>query len=273
MSDSLSALKGISLGSISVEQILVALLTLLICLVVIRILMRFIKRAINRLPIEQNLHGFIRSLVKILLYFLTALIVADTLGIPVTSLIAILGVAGLAISLAAQSSLANVAGGLVLLTSKPFMVGDYIEVSGSGGQVISIGLAYTKLKTPDNKIISAPNSSLSGDKITNFSAQNMRRADISVSVAYENDPSLVKKALFTAINATPGVLEDPAPYVNAQAYEENGVVYALRVWVNTPDYLAVRDALMEQLQPVCAAAGVKLAHQRLTICKNGDLEQ
>ena len=265
MNNILTTLKGISLGSVSAEQILLALLTLLICLLVIRLLLRLINRAVKRLPIEKSLHGFIRSLAKILLYFLTVIIVADTLGIPVTSLVAVLGIAGLAISLAAQNALANVAGGLMLLTAKPFVVGDYVEASGIGGTVISIGLAYTKIKTPDNKIICAPNSAIAGDKITNFTAEALRRIDISVSVAQHNDPALVKQALFAAIEATPGVLDGPAPYVNVQSYEENGITYALRVWAYTHDFPQVKDALLEQIQPACAAAGVKLAYSRITI--------
>jgi small conductance mechanosensitive channel len=271
ISNILSGLKKISLSSISAEQLVLALLTLFICLLVIRLLTRFINKAITRLPIEQSLHSFVRSLAKILLYFLTIIIVADTLGIPVTSLVAVLGVAGLALSLAAQNALANVAGGLVLLSSKPFVVGDYIEASGAGGTVISIGLAYTKIKTPDNKIICAPNSTISGEKITNFTAETLRRVDISVTIAPHDDLAMVKQALFAAIEATPGILDDPAPYVNAQSYEANGVAYTLRVWAYTHDFLKVRDMLLEQIQPACATAGVRLAYPRLTI-ENGNVE-
>ena len=261
----MAALKSIRFSSINSAQIIAASLTLLICLLAARLLLRVINRAVSRLPIEQNLHGFIRSIAKILLYFLTVIIVADMLGISVTSLVAVLGVAGLAVSLAAQNALANVAGGLVLLSAKPFVVGDYIEASGISGTVVSIGLSYTRIRTPDNKIICAPNSAVSGDKITNFTTEPLRRVDISVSVAHSNDPALVKRALLAAINAAPGVLNDPAPYINAQAYEENGVIYALRVWAHTPDYFSVRDALMEHIQPACAAVGVTLAHPLLTI--------
>ncbi|MCL1816329.1 MAG: mechanosensitive ion channel family protein [Clostridiales bacterium] len=267
MTDILAALKGINLSSISAGRIIVALLYLIICLLVIQMLLKLINRTLKRLPIEASLHGFIRSLAKIILYFITTIIIVDTLGISVTSLVAVLGVAGIAISLAAQSALGNVAGGLMLLSSKPFVVGDYIEVSGVSGTVVSIGLAYTKLKTPDNKIIFAPNNIISGEKIINYTTEIMRRVDTNIHIAYDNDPVLVKKALLAAIQAIPGILEDPAPYVNAQLYEEKSIVYTIRVWVYTHEFASVKDKLMEQLQPTCLEAGIKLAYPNNEISK------
>ncbi|MCL1974628.1 MAG: mechanosensitive ion channel family protein [Firmicutes bacterium] len=272
MNNNLEALKNINLGAINGGQILLALFILLICLLVIRLLTRIINRTITRLPIEPSLHGFVRSIIKILLYFLTAIIVADTLGISMTSLVAVLGIAGLAVSLAAQNALANVAGGLMLLSAKPFVVGDYIESSGISGTVVSVGLAYTKIKTPDNKIICAPNSALSGDKIINYTTESERRIDISVKAAYQNDPSLVRQALLRAANAVPGILPEPAPYFNTQSYEENGICYILRVWVNTVDYYTIKDALIEQIQPACAAAGVILAYPQLQVKLTSDTD-
>lgn len=265
MSEILAALKEIRLGSISLEQVAVALITLVICLISIRVLMRAVNRAIGKLPVERSLHDFTRSLTKILLYFLTVIIVAGTLGIPVTSLIAVLSVAGLAVSLAAQNSLANVAGGLMILTGKPFIVGDYIEAAGVGGTVTAIGLAYTKIKTPDNKLIYAPNREISGEKITNFTAENLRRVDLSVGASYSNSIEQVKAALRDAVAAQSGILTEPEPYINVLSYEDNHIRYALRVWTRTENYWAVHAALTEGIKHACDAHGVRMEYNRLSI--------
>lgn len=265
MNDILAAVKEIRLGTISMEQVMVALITLVICLLVIRVLMRAAGRAIEKLPVERSLHGFMRSLIKIALYFLTVIIVAGTLGIPVTSLIAVLSVVGLAVSLAAQNSLANVAGGLTILIGKPFVVGDYVEAAGVSGTVVSIGLAYTRIKTPDNKIIYAPNSGISGEKITNYTAESLRRVDLSVGASYNNSIEQVKTALAAAVAAQNGVLMEPAPYINVQTYEDSCIRYTVRIWTRTEDYWHVHAALTEEIKAAFDAHGVEMAHNHLNI--------
>lgn len=254
----LDTLKNISIESINMEQILLALIVLVVCVIIVRLLTRGIRRTVEKLPIARSLHRFIVSLSRLLLYFLTVIIVASTLGIPVTSLIAVLSVAGLAVSLAAQNSLANVAGGLMILVSKPFLPGDYIEAAGVSGTVVDIGLAYTKIRTPDNKIIFAPNSGISGEKITNFTAEKLRRVDINVGISYDNSVEEVKAALQAAIAAQSLVLPEPEPIVTVLAYEEKCIRYALRAWSHTTDYAVVQTALTESLQQACVAHDIKL---------------
>ncbi|PWM25999.1 MAG: small-conductance mechanosensitive channel, partial [Oscillospiraceae bacterium] len=169
LSSYLSALTGFSIGTITLSNLLPALLVLVICLLIKRFLMKLAERAISSSKIDPSLHAFLRSSIDIGLLILIALIVADKLGIPVASLIAALGVIGLAVSLAVQNTLSNIAGGILILFSKPFAVGDYVEAGGVGGTVREIGLVYTKLATVDNKLISVPNGDISAAKITNYS--------------------------------------------------------------------------------------------------------
>jgi len=265
MNNLFSSLNTIQFGAISAGRLLAALITLAICLLVIRFAQRLVERGIHRLHVNPTLHGFVRSLSKILLYFLTVLIVADSLGIPVTSLVAVLGVVGVAISLAAQNTLANVAGGLMLLSAQPFAADDFIEAGGMIGTVLTVGLAYTKIRTPDGRIIFLPNNSLAGDRIINYTAEENRRVDISIHVAYENDPMLVKQALYDAAESVPGLVHELGLYVNAQEYGENGVAYSLRAWAPTADFAAVKDALTAAIQPTFAEYGVKLAYPRLVV--------
>lgn len=258
-------LKSIGIASINMEKVLLALIILAVCLIIVRLLTRAVNRTIEKLPIARSLHRFIVSLIRLLLYFLTIIIVASSLGIPVTSLIAVLSVAGLAVSLAAQNSLANVAGGLMILVSKPFLPGDYIEAAGVGGTVVDIGLAYTKIRTPDNKIIFAPNSSISGEKITNFTAEELRRVDINLGVSYDNSVEEVKAALQAAISAQALVLPEPEPSVTVLAYEEKCIRYVLRVWVRTADYAQVQAGLTEGLKQACETQGINMNYNGLTI--------
>ena len=169
------------LFSISLSDVLGALGLLVLCLLAIKVLLRIVERSFDRLHVDHSLRAFVRSGIKLLLYFVTLLIVADSLGIPVTSLIAMLSVVGLAVSLAVQGALTNLAGGVLLLTTKPFAVGDYVEAGGVGGTVGEIGLFYTQLITPDNKVIYTPNGEISSGKIQNYNANPTRRVELTVS--------------------------------------------------------------------------------------------
>ena len=151
---------GFSLGGLSLGKVMNALLVLLICLILVRILRKMLRRVMERAKVERALLNFTLSVCHVLLYILTGLIVADSLGIPISSLIAVFSVLGLAVSLAVQNTLSNLAGGLMILVSKPFGADHYVEAGGGGGTVKEIGLIYTKVATPDNKIIYIPNSDI-----------------------------------------------------------------------------------------------------------------
>lgn len=261
----LSGLAGFSVGTITLSKLLPALLVLAVCLMIKRFLIKLADRAINSSKIDPSLHAFLRSSVDIGLWILIALIVADKLGIPVTSLITALGVIGLAVSLAVQNTLSNIAGGILILFSKPFAVGDYVEAGGVGGTVREIGLVYTKLATVDNKLISVPNGDISGAKITNYSTEPNRRIDLEIGASYDSPTPAVKAALLAAAARMDGILSDPAPFVNILDYRDSQIIYTMRVWVKNTDYWPTRFALLEAIREEFEAHGAEMSYPHLNV--------
>ena len=210
----------------TLEKVFYSLLLLLLCLIVIRILTRIVG-----------------------LYIITVLIVADTLGIPMTSLLALFSVLGLAVSLAVQDILSNVAGGLVILFSKPFQIGDYIETDQCAGTVVSIDLIHTKLDTFNGQRVMMPNSALSGSKITNFTQLGTRRIDHAITASYDDAIPAVRSACLLAVERTEHVRSDPAPAVVVTAYGESAIEYHVRCWsdVVTMTYNHLNVHIVENL--------------------------
>ena len=174
-------LKGLNL-----EKLITLLLLLAGCLVVMKLVLRLTDRAFLRLELERSLHTFIHAALRVILWMITLCIVLDYVGVPMTSLVAVLSVIGLAVSLAIQGTLSNLAGGIQVLLSKPFKAGDYVEAGGISGTVQEVGLAYTKLCTVDNKVISVPNGQISGEKIINYSTEERRRVDLTFNASYDS---------------------------------------------------------------------------------------
>lgn len=258
-------LSAIGVGTITIGKLLPALLVLVICLVVIKILMSLVCKALEKSKIERTLHTFLRSSVHILLYVLTAIIVADKLMIPVTSLIAVLSVAGLAVSLAVQGTLSNIAGGIMILVSTPFVVGDYVEAGGVGGTVSEIGLSYTKIMTADNKTVFAPNSDIAAAKIINYTKAGKRRVDITVGASYDCPVATVKKALLAAAARHDEIYSEPAVFVNVFEYKEHCINYVLRAWVPTAAYWDVYYALLEEIKEEFDTNSVEMTYPHVNV--------
>ncbi len=253
-------IKNLTLGGI----VRVALLVL-VGYVVIRMLMRVVDRLLERSKSMADIRVYISTGVKALLWFLLALMVAGSLNIDVTSVIAMLSVAGLAVSLALQNTLSNLAGGLQILVAKPFAVGDYIDAEGTAGTVAEIGLAYTKLTTPDAKRISVPNSQLSGAKITNYTNENGRRVDLVFSASYDAPTETVKTAIREVVDSIPAIRQDPEPVIWINAYGASSIDYVVRAWTTTKDYWDVYYALMEGVRESFARHGVEMTYNHLNV--------
>lgn len=232
---------------------------------VIRMLMRVVDRLLNRSKSMADIRVYIRSGMNIFLWFLLILMVTGSLGIDVSSIIAMLGVVGLAVSLALQNTLSNLAGGMMILVSKPFVVGDYIDTDGTAGTVAEIGLAYTKLTTPDAKRISIPNSQISGAKITNYTNENGRRVDIVFSASYDAPTQTVKAAIQEVVDDITAIHRDPAPVVWINNYGASAIDYVVRAWTTTQDYWDVYFALMEGVRESFARHGVKMTYNHLNV--------
>lgn len=222
-------------------------------------------RILERGKIEKSLHTFLRTSVNILLWFLFALIVASALNIDVTSLVAVLSVVGLTISLAVQGSLSNLAGGIQVLLSKPFKVGDYIETNSVSGTVAEISMSHTKLVTVDNKIIFVPNSEISAAKIVNYNAQENRRVDLTFNTSYDDTTEAVIGAIQSVIDAHPMALSDPEPFVRLSAFRDSSVEYTVRVWCRTENYWSLYYDLLEQVRAAFDRAGIDLTYPHLNL--------
>ena len=258
-------LEGLKLNALDLSALFRTALLILAGVVVIRVLLRIVDRMLSRSQNLGSVGGYIRSVVRIALWFLLVLVVADSLGIPVASKIALLSVAGLAISLALQNTLSNLAGGIMILVSKPFEVGDYVEADGVGGTVISIGLAYSTLATVDNKEIFIPNSQVAAAKIINYTKLGKRRVELTFSASYDAPTETVKQALGEVLAQFPQILEDPATSIWISKYGASSIEYVVRVWTAAGDYWDVYYGVMEGVRPAFQRHGIQMTYDHLNV--------
>jgi len=256
---------SVGLGSFSVGKLFSTIIIAVICIFVIKIIMKFVNKLIEKSPIDNTIRTFIRSAVKIVLYFITILIIADSLGIPITSLIAVFSIVGLAVSLAVQDSLTNLAGGVSILASKPFVNGDFVEIGGVNGTVKEIGLIYTKLTTPDNKIIYVPNSEVSSSKIINYTSEDKRLLIINISASYNSKIEDVKNALKDAVDNTQSIIERENVLIGVSEYGSSSIDYIVKVWVETADYWPVNFALKENIKYSFDKNNIQMTYDHLNV--------
>lgn len=241
-----------------------AVAILVIGLLVIRIVMTVVNRLLGKTKLEKAAHGLIKSAIRVVLYVLLGLMVADKMGIDVSGIIALASVLTLAISLSVQNILTNVFGGFTLLYTHPFKSGDYVEVAGKSGTVQEINMTYTVLATPDNKIISIPNASVVAGDIINYTASGTRRVEVKVQAVYSESSQKVIDALLQA-GTVDKVLLDPAPVAVIDAYGDNGIAYSLRVWTKTDDYWDVYFAINQNVRDIFLAQDIKMAYPHMHI--------
>lgn len=251
--------------TLSLDRVLSAAVLLLLCLAVIRLVLKLARRLLGRSKLDERVRRYLLTFIKAALYLVGAIIVIQSLGINMTSLVALLSVASLGVTLAAEDVLGNIAGGLVLLSSHPFTIGDYIEASGTAGTVREISLNHTRLETPDGLLVMLPNKSLADSQVTNYTALGRRRVTQVISASYDSDPEAVKAACRLALERTPRVLADPAPAVYLSNYGESAVEYTIYCWCAAADFLSVRFALTEQLRPAFAQKQVEMPYNHLNV--------
>lgn len=257
------AVKGF-FDSLTLEKVIPPLVLLLVGLVAVRLLLRLFDRALERSRLERAAYAMLRSVMKVLLYFILLLLVAAQLGVDVSSLIAILSVISLALSLAVQGALTNVVGGFTLLTTRPFKAGDFVELEDQSGTVLEVSVTYTKLQTPDNKIVSIPNSTAAAARITNFSAAGTRRVDLTVSASYDSPVESVKAALLRAANS-PTSLFTPEPFAGVKEYGDSAITYVLQVWSSASDYWTTYFAVNEAISGEFAQDGIEMTYPHLNV--------
>lgn len=254
-----------SLGAMTLEVLLKGILTLLICVIVIRIVTKIVNRITTKVHWDIRVQKYLASGVRIVLYILAALIVADSFGIPVTSLIALVSVFGLAISLAVQDVLANIASGLVILFSRPFDLGDYVGTNDGEGTVAEISLTHVKLDTPDGQRIMLPTSTMVAGKIINYTTLGIRRANHAICVSYDCATEDVRASCLRAVSRVKNVLDDPAPAVVINTYGDSSIEYRVRFWTKTENYWDAHFQSLEEIRRCFAEDGIEMTYNHLNV--------
>lgn len=232
---------------------------------VVNLLIEMVERRLSKIEVEQSLRSFLAPLVKITLQVLLFLTVAATLGIEITTFAAIIGAASLAIGLAFQGSLANFAGGVLILVFKPFRVGDFIEAGGFSGTVKEIQVFHTILQTIENQKVIIPNADLSNTSAVNYSAYDLRRTNLKLTISYESSTAKAKEAIKKVVDSHPLILKDPPPQIVMGAYGENGAILYVRVWAQSKDYWTMYFNFLEQIKEALDAAGVKIPYPQMEV--------
>ncbi len=230
------------------SHLVLAAIMLVVGLWLISKLISFIISMMEKKEVDESLRPFLKSVVSITLKIILIISVISVLGVPTTSFIALIGSAGLAIGLALQGSLSNFAGGILILTIKPFKKGDFITAQGESGTVFQISIFNTILKTPNNQIVYIPNGKLAGSTITNFSAESTRRLVIEWGISYNDDIPKAKAILARIIEADERILKEPAPSIVVTSLGDSSVNITSRVWCTNGDYWAVNFELHEKVK-------------------------
>ena len=231
--------QGIDLGVQAGKSILVAVLIYVVGRFLVKLINKLVAQMMERRKVEPTIASFVKSFVNILLMVLLVITVVSALGVNTTSFAALLASAGVAVGMALSGNLQNLAGGILLLLFKPYKVGDYISAQGVEGVVKAIQIFHTVLTTVDNKEIFVPNGALSSGSVVNFSKNELRRVDQTVTVEYGTDVEAVRQAVLDIAKADPRVLTDPAPFVALSALADSSVNFTVRFWVKSADYWGV----------------------------------
>ena len=246
-------------------QLLIAVLVLIIGFKIIKIVEKNLKKENKLKKLDSSVKGFLISILSISLKILLFVVAASIIGIPTTSFITILGSAGLAVGLALQGGLSNLAGGLMILIFKPFKVGDYIESNGKEGTVKSITMFYTSLTTPDNKVIQVPNGILSNNTIVNFTANPERRLDLEFNVSYDSKIDKVKKVITEVLDSSSFVIKEREKTVRLIKHGDSSLIFTTRVWVKKEDYFSAMFELEENIKEAFDKNKIEIPYPQLDI--------
>ena len=247
-------------------RVLLALVVFLLGVQLIKLARRIVRRSLERGTVDVGVRQFTDSFLKAVLYILLVFMIAGGFGVDAASVVALLGSAGVAIGLAVQGSLSNLAGGVLILILKPFLVGDYIiEGGGKEGTVTEIQLFYTRLLTPDNRTVILPNGALANGSLVNVTADKYRRCDISVGISYQSDLQTAREALMGMLEADPAVLKDRDMRVVVDALGESAIQLIVRCWFTNEEYWDGRYRLTEGIKTVLDQAGIQIPYPQLDV--------
>ena len=247
------------------QKIIAAVIVLVVGLILSRLAVKVINRLLEKYRVVPSVTSMLRTMIRFVIDLTVVMIAANVLGIPITSFVAVFSVIGIAISLAVQGVLSNLAGGLIILTVKTFEIGQFVETDGYSGTVKDINLMYTRLLAPDGRVIFVPNSTTYTSRIINYSMNPQRRIELSVSASYDNTPEEVKQALMKAVKRIPQILSDPEPVVHLENYGDSAIQYTLWVWVNGSDFLNTKYRLNEEIYTAFKENHVEMTYPHLRV--------
>ncbi len=246
-------------------QLIIAVIVLVIGTIMARILSRIIGKGMKKSNMDNAAQSFLVSVIRIVLYTVVGIMVLSVLNVPMSSIITILGAAGLAASLALQNCLTNLCGGFILLFSKPFSAGDTVELDGTVGTVEAIGVLYTKISTFDGKTILIPNGNVTSARLINYTETPTRRVDLTFDISYNADYNLARSLILTAAMENPLILKNPEPVVRMAAHKESAIAIDVRVWVKNDDYSEVKYTLNEDVKRIFDRSGIEIPYNQLDV--------
>ena len=246
-------------------RLVIAILILVIGNRIVHAVRKFLYKTFTRMNLDPSISRFLISVADACIYALAIFIAADKIGIPSASIIALLGSAGLAVGLSLQGSLANVAGGILLLLLRPFGVHDYIVSGGYEGTVQSIGLAYTTIITVDNKKITIPNGQISNSTVVNVTSQEKRRVDLVIGIGYGADIKKAKSMIEKLLSEDASILKEEQMNVFVNDLADSAVVLGIRAWVKNEEYWATRWRLLEEIKVELDENGIEIPYPQVTV--------
>lgn len=248
-------------------RILLAVITLVVGTQLIKLLRKIVKKVLTKAEADIGVRQFLDSFLKVALYVVLGFIIAAGFGVDAASIVALLGSAGVAVGLALQGSLSNLAGGVLILVLKPFKVGDYIkeDAAGNEGTVSEIQMFYTKLLTGDNKTIILPNGTLANTSMTNVTLADKRRVDVMVGISYDADIKKAKEVLLSVITSDEEVLQNEDKLVFVDNLGDSAVIMGLRCWVKKENYWSVKFRLTENVKYALDEAGIGIPYPQMDV--------
>lgn len=246
-------------------KIVLAIVVLIVGSLIIRAIKKLLLKTEGKSKMDKTVSGFVRNLVNVALYAVLFISVIEILGIPMTSVVAVLASCGLAVGLSLQGALSNFAGGLMLLIFKPFRVGDYIESTGAEGTVREISIFYTTIITLDNKRITVPNGDLMNSNVTNYTCEELRRVDLDFKITNDCDSNFAKGVLLRTAEETKDVKADPAPFARITAVDDDTLIFSVRAWCESGKYWDVYFDLIENCANALAENGIDDPEERIAV--------
>lgn len=246
-------------------RLIYAVLVIVIGLWIAKATTSAVKKTMNKRGVDPNLQPFLGGIIGTLLKVMVYISAISMLGVQMTSFVAILGAAGLAVGMALSGMLSNFAGGVMILIFKPFKAGDFIEAQGHMGTVSEIQIFNTILKTPDNKTIIIPNGGLSIGSMTNFSTEPQRRVDMTFGIGYGDDTAKAREVMMGLINADDRILKDPEPFVAVSELADSSVNFVVRVWCNAADYWGIYFDMQEKIYNTFNTEGLNIPFPQMDV--------